>query len=144
MSTDLGFQTLISVGADVAAVTATVPLGGLSGITMPSLSRDEFDKTAMNDPNYLRSFGPGLSDPGELQLDLNWLPDSATEAELREMFAERAGRLIQVRFNMVTPNVTCTFRAFLKERSPVVPMDEKMTASCVFRLETAMTWGTAV
>ena len=143
MTTDIGYQTDVLVGTNVAAVTASVLLAGATSVTPPALSRDEFEKTGMGGVSFLREFGPSLIDPGELAMELNWLPNAATETLLREMFTERQGRLIQIRFKMVTPNPTCTFRAFLRERSPSVPMEDKMTCSVTFRLETAMTWATA-
>lgn len=143
MTTDIGYQTQVLVGTNVAAATATVLLAGVTNVTPPAMVRDEFEKTAMGGTDFLRSFGPSLVDPGELQMELNWLPNAPTEVLLRDLFAERQGRLIMLRFNMVTPNPTCSFRGFLRERSPAVPMDDKMTCSVMFRLETAMTWGTA-
>lgn len=144
MTTDIGYQTDVLVGANLAAVTATVALAGVTAVTPPALMRDEFERTAMGGTNFLREFAPSLIDPGELQLELNWLPNAPTETLLREMFAERSGRLIMIRFRMVTPNPTCSFRAFLRERTPAVPMDDKMTCSATFRVETVMTWATAV
>ena len=127
MTTDIGYQTDVLVGANLAAVTATVVLAGLTSVTPPALTRDEYERTAMGGTDFLRQFGPSLIDPGELTVELNWLPNAPTEVLLRDMFAERSGRLIMIRFRMVTPNVTCSFRAFLRERSPAVPMDDKMT-----------------
>lgn len=143
MTTDIGYLTDVLVGANLAAVTATVLLAGVTNVTPPALMRDEFERTAMGGTDFMKLFGPSLVDPGELQLELNWLPNAATETLMREMFAERTGRLMMIRFKMVTPNPTCSFRAWLKERGPAVPMDDKMTCSATFRLETAMTWGAA-
>ena len=143
MTTDLGYQTEVLIGANIAAVTATISLAGATSITPPALVRDEFETTAMNGAAFMRTFAPGLIDPGELAMELNWMPNGATEVLFRDLITERPGRLIQVRFRMVTPNPTCTFRAFLRERSPSVPMEDKMTCSVTFRLETAMTWATA-
>ncbi|MDR7125501.1 phage tail tube protein [Pseudotabrizicola sp. 4114] len=142
MTTDIGFQTEVLVGTNIAAVTATVLLAGLKAVTPPALSRGEADITAMGEPDFLKQFIPGLTDPGELPLELNWLPDSDAEELLREMFAERQSRLIMIRFNMVTPRVTCSFRGFLRERTPTVPMEDGMTCAATFRVTSKMTWGT--
>lgn len=141
---EIAFGIIGMVGANVAATTATVTLGGVTGFALPEWSRDSVEITAHDSPGYTKEFIPGLNENGEVTWTLNWLPGNATDDVLEELKAEREGRLFTVEFpmNVVGGKVqVCSFRAFLTAKSPSVEdMAGQMTCSITLRPSTIPAW----
>lgn len=140
MSGEIGYGASLKVGATTAAITATVTLAGITSCPPPPFSRDSVDVTHMGSPNGVREFIPGLADFGEISLELNWIPSSATDDVFRELQGEMDARLFEISFTQVTPTVTCSFRAFLTGYEAGVPMEDKMTASVTLKVTGSPTW----
>lgn len=136
----LGYGASLSVGEDPAAVAVTVLLGGITSLPPPPFSRDSVEVTNMSSPDATREYIPSLKEPGEIALDLNWVPGNATDLVLLEMLGEDDARLFAITYAQVTPNRICTFRAFITAFEPGVPVDDKMTATVTFKVTGAPVW----
>lgn len=136
----LGYGVSLKVGATTAATEATVVLGGLTNIPPPPFSRDSVDVTNQSSPDMTKEYIPGLIDPGEISMELNWEPGNATDVVLLAMLGENAPRVFEQAYSQVTPARICTFNAFLTNYEPGVPIDDRMTASVTFRVTGKPVW----
>ena len=59
---------------------------GLVSVNTPQLTVESVDATNQ-DSGSVMEFIPGIADPGELNAELDYLPDSATDELLREHIA---------------------------------------------------------
>lgn len=90
-------------------------------ITPPTETVDAIDFTHMASPNFTREFGPGLINPGEASLAMNFIPGNSADVALR-------GAMREVRGCRVTfPNgATWTFDGFITSIGAETPMADKM------------------
>jgi hypothetical protein len=90
-------------------------------ITPPTETVDAIDLTHMSSPDFTREFGPGLINPGEVTLALNFIPGNSADVALRGAMREARG--CRVTF----PNgATWTFDAFITSLGVETPMADKM------------------
>ncbi|NBE05930.1 phage tail tube protein [Paragemmobacter ruber] len=138
---DIGYGTILRVGATLAATTATVAVGRLQSVNPPPYSRDVVDITGMDSPGHTREFIPGLIDRGEVAAEIVWVPGDATDDLIQALLTEREPRVWEVAFPQIaaTPPV-CNFRAFITGWEPGVPMEDKMTASITLKVTGVPTW----
>jgi hypothetical protein len=133
----------LRVGADTAAVTATVLLGGLTNTPPPPFSRGFIDVTSHDSPQGYREFIPDLKDPGEMSCTLNWT-GNATDDVLLAMTTEEAPRLFEITYPQVTPNRLCTFQALLTSYEPTGEVDGgQLTATIGLRVTGVPVWSDA-
>lgn len=141
---EIAFGIIGKVGANVAATTATVTLGGVTGFALPPWSRDSVEITAHDSPGYTKEFIPGLNENGEATWELNWLPGNATDEVLEALKGEREARLFTMDFpmNVVAGKIQqCSFRAFLTAKSPTVEdAAGAMKCSITLRPTTIPSW----
>lgn len=140
----IGYGVTLMVGATTAAVTATVLLGGLTNVPPPSFSREAIEVTNQSSPDATKEYIPGLRDPGELSMELNWEPGNATDDVLQTMTDENAPRYFEEVFTQVTPNRIVSFYAFLTGYEPGVPVEGKMTATITLRVTGKPIWADVV
>lgn len=115
-------------------------LAEVNNITPPNESVDVIDVTHMDSPDRTREFIQGLVDPGDMSVEMNWVPGSATEDLILAWRA--AGETREAR--ITTPNsVTYTFPCFVTGYSPGMPIDGKMTATLTCKVAGAITVGVA-
>ena len=138
-----GYGIELKVGANPAAVTATVVMGGLTDIPPPSFTRESIDVTAHDSTDGYREFLGGLKDPGELTMTLNWTPGNATHDVAIAMMDEDLPRLFVVTFTQVTPNVLCTYRAVMLGFEPTGAVEGQLTASVSLRVWGKPVWSDA-
>lgn len=136
----LGLGIGLKVGANPAAATATITLGGLTNIPAPPFSRGFVDVTAHDSPSGYREYIPDLKDPGEMSLDLNWHPGNTTHDEIVTMMSETEPRLFEIRYTQVTPNVTCTFRGLVTSFEPSGETTPQLTATIGLRVTGVPVW----
>ncbi len=140
MAGRLGYGLILKVGANPAAVTATVTLGGLTNIPPPPFSREMVDVTAHDSPGGFREFIGGLKDPGEFSPTLNWIPGDATDLVLIAMQAENEPRLFEWTAPQVSPDRICTFRGLLSAWEPTGEVEGALTASITLRVTSVPVW----
>lgn len=132
----LGYLCLFEVES-AAGSGAFVELAEVTTLTPPSDTIDSVEVTHMQSPDKTREFIPGLKDPGEVSMDLNWIPGSDTDEFIRAWAERRASRI-------TFPNdVTWTFGAFPTSYSGEVPIDDKMTASLTCKVTSSVVTGVA-
>jgi hypothetical protein len=110
-------------GADPEVLTE---IAEVFDITPPNESTDTIDVTHMQSPDAMREFIMGLTDPGEISFELNFVPGSTSETAI---LAARASR--QKRGGVITiPNGwTWSFDMLVTGYEPAVPNEDKMTAT---------------
>lgn len=123
----IGLETTFSVETAAGSDSFT-DLARVTSITPPGESTDAIDTTHMGSPDGIREFIPGLTDPGECSLGLDWVPGAATDVFIR---AWRDKRRCKIRF----PNgVTWEFDGFRTGYSGEVPLDDKLTAELTVKV----------
>lgn len=130
---EIGYGMQLWVAADTTATTATVKLAEITNITPPALEASEVEVTHTDSPNAIRQFIPGLSDPGSLEVEMNWTPESATDQLIRDMMFGRETRYMEIRFTQLDPAVTFAGRGFFMTYTPGAPLDDRMTAAAAVR-----------
>lgn len=115
-------------GADPEVFT---PIANITSIEGPGIEREEIDVTAHDsDGNYME-FVPGLVDPGEVEIEVNY--DPSVHDALVADFDENEPR----NWQLVFPDAAATtwsISAFLSAFSPEAPVDDKLAASMTFKV----------
>jgi len=120
--------------------TALTELVEVVSFALPDEEVDEVEVTHLKSPNRRREFISGLSDAGTVDVELNYVPGSTTDALIRA--AKAAGDSRAVRF--VIPDGTGTWQidtfAYVSgySRGPVAAGD-KMSATLRLRITGAQT-----
>lgn len=123
----LGTQFKIGNGAMPEVFTTVAEV---TSITPPGLSRDTIDATHTSSPNGYREFIAGLKDGGEVSLDLNFVPGSATTALLLAEIEANAGNK-----QIVFPGGEIwSFQALCTGIEPTAPIDDKMAATVTYKV----------
>jgi len=113
------------------APTIYLDLAEVTNIGPPPMTRDVIDATHMDSPDGWREFIAGLKDGGEASITLNFVPGGATDARLREMQTELEPSPIKIAF---PSGSEWGFTAFCTGYTPQMPVDDKMTADCTFKV----------
>jgi len=132
---DIGYGIEVWVGANVAAATATIKLAKVRTTTPPEVTRDEVDFSNQDSPNRTKQFGPGWTDPGELQIEGLYDVSNLTEDTFIEMMVETSGRLVELRFTQEPGDPVFRGRAWLKAFAKGTPIDAEMTFTASLRAE---------
>jgi len=129
-SAKIGMGTLFAL-ARPAAPAAFVIIGERTKVPLPKLSRDAIDATHMDSADQYREFIAGLRQGGDLPLEMNLVPGSASEMLLLEHFADS----VTWPCKMTLPNgATWEAAVLMTNYEPDPPMDGKMTASATFKI----------
>ena len=137
----LGYGSIFQIQAENSPDNY-VALAELINITPPSFTLDQIDVTHMESPNRLREFISGLGDPGECSFEMNFVPGSTSDDRLFELLNLPVGTSRRRACRISFPNgVTWSFNAELTGYEPTVPVDDKMTATCTFKVTGAVTVG---
>jgi len=117
------FGTVLKIaGTAVAEVTS---------ISAPSISRDTIETTHHGSVDGHREFLPGLSDGGEVSLDINWNPADASHAAIYATFTSSANQAYSVMF----PNLwELTFNGMVTGFDATAPIDDRLTASVTIKV----------
>lgn len=121
----IGAGTTFEVETAAGSGTYTA-LSEITDITPPSSSVDIVDVTHMESPNLTREFISGWNDPGEVSLDMNFVPGSTTDDFIIAWRLGGERRSARITF----PNlVVWTFDAFVTGYTPAIPNEDKLTAT---------------
>jgi len=133
----IGIESKVSISPLPAGANTYVQLVGVSSMELPNPETEEIDTTHYGSPNRTREFISGLSDAGEVSVEMNWIPGSPTDVLLSGYKA--SGESVNLKFEIGkgTANtylLTETWTGFVKgyERTPT--MDDKMTSVLTFRV----------
>lgn len=106
-------------------------IANVTSIEGPGIEREEIDVTAHDTENNFMEFVPGLVDPGEVEIEVNY--DPSEHDALVADFDDNEPR----NWRLVFPDADATtwqFSAFLSEFSPEAPVDDKLAASMTFKV----------
>lgn len=124
----IGMGTTFGMETTAGNSTYTL-LAEVFEISAPTLAVDAIDYTHMASPGFTREFGPGLIDPGEVTLALNFIPgngaDTALEAAIRSIRGSR----------IIFPNLWAwTFTSFITSLGAETPMADKMVRRATMKV----------
>lgn len=135
----IGYGTLFASGNGASPEVFTT-LGEVTNITPPGWSRDTVDATHELSPGAHREFIAGMADPGEVSLDLNFVPGGAARAALE---AEKAltGSSAAITRKITYPDGSyLTFTGILTAVEDEAPIDDKMASTVTFKVSGAPTF----
>lgn len=129
----IGFGTVFEM-ADEATPTVFVAMGEVISIDPGEDEDEEVEATHMQSPDATREYIPGLTTPGELTVENNYVPGSATD------LAFISARRKRNRGRITLPNgVRKTFPIVRRGYATNIPLDDRMTSSTTFRRAGATT-----
>ena len=123
----IGYGSTFAIGDGGGPETFTA-VAEVTSITPPNYSRDAVDVTHMNSDDTFREYIAGLMDAGEVQIELNYIPNASDVL----IAALEAGKQ---NYQITMPNsVTFTFAAVMTDFSLQAPNEDKLTASATFKV----------
>jgi Lambda phage tail tube protein, TTP len=138
----LGYSSSFSIQAENSPDNM-VDIAEVTNITPPSFSLDQVDVTHMASPNFTREFIPGLIDPGEASLDINFVPGNASDLRIQELMALPISAVRSRQMRITFPNhVTWTFQGIVTGYESSVPVDDKMAATITIKVTGNISTGT--
>ena len=130
-----GFGTLLKMGDGGGTETFTT-IAEVTNVTTPSFSRDTIDATHHTSPGGVREFVGSLIDPGEVTVDMNWIPSDPTQDQTTGLLKAALDGVAR-NYQLVIPSspaVTWAFKGIVTGFSGSTPMDDKMTASVTMKV----------
>lgn len=98
----------------------------ITNLTPPQEKTDSLEATNFDSPDGYKEYITGMTDPGDVKFDMNFLPGSASETAILTAKASRVKYGARTTF----PNGSVwNFSILILEYSPAVPVDKKMDAS---------------
>lgn len=133
----IGHGSTVEIGRTVANTTTFTVLAGVQDITLPDAQSDEVEVTNMGSANRTKEYIVGLNDNGEIALEMNWEPESATDDLLHAI--KDSGEAVQIRFNIVGMTAPETYAGFCKGYTRNAPVGDKLTATATLRISAKIT-----
>ncbi|KKX28227.1 phage tail tube protein [Rhizobium sp. LC145] len=123
----IGYGTTFEM-ADAATPTDFVYVSEVFNLSLGSEATDQIDATHMQSPGKFREYIDGLTDPGELTFEMNYIPGSDSD---RKISAAKGKR----KWTRITFPNGCQFLTYASRQNyePSAPHDDKMTASVTFK-----------
>lgn len=133
----IGIGTAIYMAATANATTLT-KIAEVTAIGLPNEQIAEVEVTSYDSPGRTREFIPGLNDAGEITIEMNWVPGSATDDLI--VAAKGDGKVRT--FRVVTPEDDTqqqyTFPGFIRGYERTSPIDDRLTATITVRVAGAV------
>lgn len=107
-------------------------LAGIGDVGFPEQAVDEIDVTHQDSDDGAKEFIAGLTDNGEVSVNLHWVPESPTDILLQAIRASR--ETVQLKFSapgMAAPEI---YAGFCKGYARTAPVGEAMMATVMFRI----------
>ena len=138
----IGYGTTVFVG-DSSSPGVYTQLQEVIEVTPPNLQVDDVEATHFTSDNRTREYIPGLIEGGEASVGMNRIPGSATEILL--MGLQTSGTRVAVR--IIWPpfpssggaSTTWEFIGHVKGYETASPIDDRMTATCTFKVDSSLT-----
>lgn len=135
----IGKGTLLKRGDGATPTEAFTTVGEIISISGPEQSLDTVDATNMDSASSTREYIAGLIDSGEVSFEMNFLPATATQTNVRDDLTNRTLRNFQIIWPD-TGNTQVDFAAFVTSVSRSTPLDDRMTASITLKISGVLTW----
>lgn len=138
----IGWGSSFAIGDGATPTETFTPLAEVLNVTPPSDTVDIIDATHMASVNRTREYIPGLIDPGEASIEMNFVPGSAADLAIQAL----KGLSVTTNFQIIfapggSGAVTWTFAGFLTGYEPAAPFDDKMTATVNIKVTSSYTTG---
>ena len=127
----------IAKGTDVKWGATSV--SGIVSFAGPSISADPVDATDLGD-TAKPFLHPGIYDPGEVTLELNYDPDVAIHDQMLTDFAAGTKRVLLFEWqNGTAATADWSSYAYISALNPGAAQGDKLAASATFKLTDAIT-----
>lgn len=130
-----GSKVLVAKTPTGNTAPAFIELIGVQDIELPEAVREEIDVTHMGS-NGTKEFIAGLTDNGEVAVEMNWEPKSPTDVLLASI--RKSGEPVQIRFAVVGADPE-TFACYCKGYTRTAPVGGKLSATATFRISGEIT-----
>ena len=131
-----GYGTTFSRSTDNSVFTQ---VAGLIDLEPPEVTRETYEKTLMDNSdsaNGYKTFAGALRDSGELSITLEWDADDSGQTALAGDLDTDAARYYRVTY---PGSETATFEAVLTSWGQAVPIGDRITRTCKFKLSGSIT-----
>lgn len=127
----IGYGSSLERSSDGTSSGVFSSVGEVLSISLPSLSKDTVDATHMESADAFREYIPGLKDGGEVSVEVNLVPGSATTtAALADFASDVVGY-----YKIIFPDDTeWAFAAICTGFEGEAPLDDKMTATFTYKV----------
>lgn len=106
-------------------------IGEVIDITSPNQQVEDIDVTHHASPGRTREYIAGLNEPGEMSVEINWIPGDASDVIVQALKSSGAKRDMRITW----PNaVTWTFLGYVKGFEPGNPIDGKLSATVTVKV----------
>lgn len=123
------FGTIFGIGDGEISESFT-PVAEVTNISGPSLSRDSIEVTSHGSTDGYREYIPGLTDGGEVTIDLNW--NHTSHDDVWDLIDSEENN---VNFEVLFPDATSfIFSGHATGFEVTAPIDDKLTASVTFKV----------
>ncbi len=122
------------------STSATALVGLVTGFSGPDGQAADIDVTSFD--STAREYLAGLSEEGNISLDINSYPSDLGQLEMRDAKATRDMRSMTIKLTD-TSTTTLVFDGYVKSFAMTGAVDDKVTISSVIRISGAVTWTTA-
>lgn len=124
--------------SDMASNPTFTDLANISeGPTGPGLSRASIDVSAHDSPDNSKEFVPGMVDPGEVSMTINWDSAEATHQDVRDDIYVDSVRTYRIE---EPDGSTVTFDGFVTGFENARPVDDKLTADITMKVTGKPVW----
>jgi hypothetical protein len=134
-------EAIIGYGATFEVETSAgsgvfTELAEITSISPPNLAVDEVEVTHMSSPDRTKEFIAGLTDPGDMSVELNYIPASATDDFILAWRTDGSTRSCRITYPDET--TTDTFPAFVKGFAPTLATADKAAATLTLKVAGAV------
>lgn len=127
---DIGYNTRFAV-EDAPGSGVFVELDEVFSVSPPEVGVDRVEATHFQSPGRAKEYIAALSDNGVAQVEMNFVPGSATDQRIEELKADGTTLAMRITY----PNgVTVTFDGFVASYSKNIPVADRMTATAGFQV----------
>lgn len=130
----LGYGTRFLIAPDPDLPESYSEIDEITKIVCPAIQAAVIDATHMASPRRFREFISGMIDLGECSIDMNYVPSSATDDLILSILYQQSRQCKVVFPNTGDAIVEMRFYATVKSYEPVVPMDDKMSATLTMKV----------
>jgi predicted secreted protein len=134
----LGYGSKFLMAA-LANSTTLTKLAEVTSVSLPNEQVAEVEVTHYESPGRTREYIAGLNDAGELTIEINWVPGSATDTLIAAAKADGKVRTMRITVpGSSTNGQMYTFPGFVRGFERTAPFDDKMTATLTIRIAGAV------
>ncbi len=118
-------------------IAEVVKIGG------PKPDSEEIDVTHLRSPARVREYLQSFLVPGEMPLELNWIPSDASQDEVTGLIADYNSGAVHTYRVFYPDGSTDTLRAYVKSYEHPVDVGAKLALNVVLRVTGAITFVSA-